>query len=202
RGGPAHRGPEPAGRGAPRACGEAPRLRHADQADARRARPGGRRSQARACGDGAAAPGAAQPTGELAEPARWDRTPSGPRAYEAINMATIPSDPIPGPLSAHQVETRTKSPREGRAGGRPHERLTEDRAGRLPPKALMAVEWLCAILNPVPRLVVDLQVQSAAAHLSWAAVRRAERQPGIGARAPAGRRGGEGPGLSARPAVE
>ena len=34
---------------------------------------------------------------------------------------------------ADQVETRTKSPREGRAGGRPHERLTEDRAGRLPP---------------------------------------------------------------------
>ena len=117
-------------------------------------------------------------------------------------MATIPSDPIPAPGSAHQVETRTKSPREGRAGGRPHERLTEDRAGRLPPKALMAVEWLCAILNPVPRLVVDLQVQSAAAHLSWAAVRRAKLQAGIVARRRGGRWYWERRAVAARPAVD
>jgi hypothetical protein len=66
----------------------------------------------------------------------------------------------------------------------------------------MAVEWLCATLNPVPRLVVDLQVQSAAAHLSWTAVRRAKLQAGIVARRRAGRWYWERRAVAARPAVD
>jgi hypothetical protein len=66
----------------------------------------------------------------------------------------------------------------------------------------MAVEWLCAILNPVPRLVVDLQVQSAAAHLSWAAVRRAKLQAGVVARRRGGRWYWERLAVATRPAVD
>jgi hypothetical protein len=100
------------------------------------------------------------------------------------------------------AETPGESPRGSAGDGRRAERLTRGRVGSLPPKVLNAVAWLLRALDPLPCLVVDLQVAATTAHVSWPAVRRAKLQAGILARRRDGRWYWERPAVSARPAVD